>query len=312
MLYAGNIIFDRINETIMDLLSDNDFAKFVADYPLYSKMFFVGEMDSDALESLDIVSFFNHKPFRHHCPICKVSNAFRFNTLNNFRGVVLVGPYRDVPPMMQNNGYFSYSFDRFAICQMCSFRMDFSFNIFSEKSLDPILQLPRLFIRKTGQFPPISRNPEAEVLKYLIDEDKENYSKALSNLSVSYGIGAYAYLRRIIENEIKRLVVDITTLEYDGVEKVKAAYKKYEQDHQMSALIESINVYMPPSLIVGGQNPLKILHNVTSEGIHILSEEQCLIKAKNVDTLLQFTIIAISRMKFEKNILKEAVKNLTS
>ena len=188
--------------------------------------------------------------------------------------------------------------------------MDFLFSIFTEQNYLPE-SIPTLWIRKIGQYPPFQRNPDKEVFNYLLDEDRENYQKALANLSISYGIGAYAYFRRIIENEIKRIVKDISEIDYDGVDEVRKAKSKYDQDHQMASLIDSISAFLPKSLMATGYNPLKVLHQQTSGGLHVLSEDECLAKARDVDSLLSYTIKSVSSLKFEYIGLQNAIKNLT-
>jgi hypothetical protein len=76
--------------------------------------------------------------------------------------------------------------------------MEFLISFFSEIPLErKDKKLPKLLAMKIGQYPPLDRLPEKEVLEYLTDEDKENYKKALTTLSFGYGIGAYAYFRRM-------------------------------------------------------------------------------------------------------------------
>lgn len=188
--------------------------------------------------------------------------------------------------------------------------MDMLLNLFSN---DPYFDdsFINLNLRKIGQFPAFERIPESEVLNYLSDEDKENYKKALSNLSMSYGIGAFSYFRRIIENEIKNLVKDISELDYEGSEKVKSAYIVYESNRQMSNLIDIINPYLPKSLKEDGDNPIKILYQQTSGGLHEFSEAECLEKARHVDQLLRYVIKHVSSLKFEYKAAREAMKNLT-
>ena len=170
--------------------------------------------------------------------------------------------------------------------------------------------MPNIYIQKVGQIPPFEIKPEKEILNYLVKEDKKNYNKALANLSISYGIGAFAYFRRIIENEIKRLIKDIIDLEETSSEELKKAYLKYQENHQISSLISALSEYLPDSFKVIGDNPVKLLHDQLSGGIHEFSDELCLEKAVNIDTLLRFTIKKINEAKVELQDVRNAVKNL--
>lgn len=182
--------------------------------------------------------------------------------------------------------------------------------MFSLEEIQEGMEIPDIYIKKIGQLPAVERLPEKEVLEYLNEEDKENYKKALSNLSVSFGIGAFAYFRRIIENEIKRIVKDISELDFEGSDKVKSAWIEYEQNHQMSNLIDNINPYIPKSLKEIDDNPIRLLHCQLSGGIHVYSEETCLEKAKKIDTILRYVIKKVNSEKFELNEVRKAMRSL--
>lgn len=59
-----------------------------------------------------------------------------------------------------------------------------------------------------------------------------------------------------------------------------------------------------------GDNPLQLLYNQTSEGLHSLTEEECLNRANSIATLLDFTIKKINEEKSEILEVKNAVKHL--
>lgn len=46
------------------------------------------------------------------------------------------------------------------------------------------------------------------------------------------------------------------------------------------------DVPLPPAVLIRGHSPLKLLHTVTSEGVHNKSDEQCLQLARHVRVLL--------------------------
>jgi hypothetical protein len=167
-----------------------------------------------------------------------------------------------------------------------------------------------IYIQKIGQYPPYEFEPEASIQKYLTDEDASNYKKALTNLSVNYGIGAYAYFRRIIENEIKRIIKDISELDFEGAENVKQAYRTFEVDHQMSKLIHTLNNYLPNSLKQFGDNPIRLLYEQLSGGIHQFSEGECVEKARLIDVLLKYVIKKVNEEKYQFLDVKEAMLKL--
>jgi len=190
-------------------------------------------------------------------------------------------------------------------CSYCNkFRIDFMVNIFKEKKEG------ELFARKIGAFPPKEIKPEKDILSYLLPEHQEYYKKALMNLSQGYGIGAFAYFRRITEDIIKKVIKDVINLELEGNEKVKKAWEDYQKNHVMSSLLDSINPYLPNAILDIGDNPLRLLYETASLGIHELNEDECLDKAQLIDVLLQFVISKMNEEKSTVKKVREAIKKL--
>jgi hypothetical protein len=304
-------------ELPIGIMSNTELAEFILNSPLYRKVPFC-PLQTVHFE-LNISEFFSGKPYNFYCPYDKTQTTFR---IGKHWGQQLYLRSSDTPEFYRDKyDKISFSIHCIGVCQNCGHMMDVTFQIFSDKVWTDAT-FPELFVRKIGQYPSYERSPDKEVFNYLTDEDKEHYKKALANMSISYGIGAYSYLRRIIENEIKNLVKDISELDYTNATKVKAAFElyqtqvkdaweSYQSNHQMSNLINSITPFLPSSLIQNGHNTLKILHNHTSEGLHVLSDEECLEKAIHTDKLLQYVIKRVSGMKAEFADLKEAIKHLS-
>lgn len=292
----------------MTIISDKDLADFFADYPLYSKIKFFDTLDNH--QELNLYDYLSSKAYKYYCPHDKDFHTFKFDKK---WGQQFIFYEPELPQsLLDKNGLLSYSFDINSNCQICGYRMDLYLNVFTTSVRKENENYPSVYLKKIGQLPAVERKPEAEVLNYLSDEDRDLYNKALSNLSVGYGIGAYAYLRRIVENEIKRLVKDISELEYENVEKVRNAWAEYQSNHQMTTLIDSINPFLPKSLKEIGDNPIKVLYQQTSGGIHEFSEEICLEKSRDIDKLLRYVIKRISSMKLEFLEARDAMKNLMS
>jgi hypothetical protein len=286
-------------------ISDKDLATFFKESPLYSKTKFIEGYPRST--EFDILDFFEEKAYKFFCPFETDYHTFKIEKNYGNRYILCE---KAIDYYLDENEKISRSFHLHGICQSCGYKMDFLINVFSETQFKSGEGFPTTYLKKVGQLPPFERNPEKEVLDYLTDEDKENYKKALSNLAVSYGIGAFAYLRRIIENEIKRIVKDISQLDFENVDKVKKAFADYEQNHQMSNLIDNIYEYLPRSLKEMGDNPIKLLHQQLSGGIHEYSEDECLDKAKKIDVLLRYVIKKVNSEKYELLEVRKAMKGL--
>lgn len=111
--------------------------------------------------------------------------------------------------------------------------------------------------------------------KYLDREYCHWYYKAKKSLEDNLGIGAFAYLRRIIQKELLSIVRDVSQLE-GANERMQSLVARHEKSSTPHLIYEDIFDYLPKSLKALGDNPFKILYKQTSEGLHRLSENDCL------------------------------------
>lgn len=163
----------------------------------------------------------------------------------------------------------------------------------------------RKSIMKIGQFPPwdVAGDPSVE---RLLGERKDYLRRALVSEAQGYGIGAFAYYRRIVEEIIDELLGEVADL---IAEAERAHYlEALEQTKKTRVTAEKIELVkdlLPPILRPDGMNPLKTLHETLSEGLHAESDERCLELAMEVREILIFlaTQVALS---------KAAAKSFTS
>ena len=134
-----------------------------------------------------------------------------------------------------------------------------------------------LFI-KVGQFPPLSIEPPKDLTKALGKTDAELYKKALINGNYSFGLGALAYFRRVIENKVNMLldlIAEAAKLANFEPEEL-ARIEEIKNSHHLDVKIEYASKILPPNLRPGGHNPLNKLYAIASTGIHGKSDEECL------------------------------------
>ena len=299
----------------MKVITDQEFADFLTTKPLYFKLKAV-EYFLDKENTYTNYLDFEEKAFRFNCPQEKEIHTFR-TTVWGSKNMMFGRP----DPKYQTEDSLPYYFDKdtnnlditiplIGHCQSCRAVVYFLIKAYSDKSFERRSEGINIYLQKIGQFPPYDIEPEKIVQKYLTDEDNAHYKKALTNLSVSYGIGAFAYFRRIIENEIKRIIKDLSELEFDGANEIKKAYLAFEKDHQMNNLIHSITPLLPKSLSESGDNPIKLLYEQLSDGIHTFSEDECLQKAQQINILLPYIIKKVNEEKFQLKDIKDAIRKL--
>lgn len=297
----------------MNIITDEEFARFLTSYPLYSKI--------NAIENLKTF----HSAYLYHDGF--MNKSFKFlcskeNDIQTFKTNYTKDFFVPINNMLRNNeNQLPYTFNKKTekldlvfhlngICQSCENPISFLLHAQSDKKWSERKQGLNICIQKVGQYPPYDISLNSTLKKYLSKEDQENYKKALICLSTSYGIGAYSYLRRVIENEIKRIIQDISELTFDGSEKVKEAFVKFQEDHQMAKVIDVINKYLPSSLTEIGDNPIRLLYEQLSGGIHEFTDEECVEKAQSIDIVLNYVIKKLNEEKYQLTSVKDAMKSL--
>ena len=138
------------------------------------------------------------------------------------------------------------------------------------------------WVMKIGQYPPWSIQPPKEV-RAALGKYEDLYKRGSICESQGYGIGAFAYYRRIVEDVIDQLLADVAELiEPQEREKYRAALAKVVGTIVAADKIEVVKDMLPTFLRPGGMNPLQTLHDALSVGIHGLDENDCLALAEGV------------------------------
>jgi hypothetical protein len=166
------------------------------------------------------------------------------------------------------------------------------------------------WIRKIGQSPPWEIDIDKS-LERALGNDKELYKKGLVCESQSYGIGSYAYFRRITENIIDELLNSISDLiDKKDKEQYEQALEKVKKTRVTEEKIELVQDLLPLSLQPNGLNPLKSLHFALSDGIHNKSDEECLELADTIKIVLTYLLEEIKNRGNRAKQFSEKMKKL--
>lgn len=155
-------------------------------------------------------------------------------------------------------------------------------------------------IEKIGQEPPWGISLEKE-MEEILGDFAIYYKNGKICESQSYGIGAFAYYRRMIEGIIDHLLDLIPDL-IDGEDKIKYedALKKTKETKVTEKKIELVYDLLPPILNPREFNPLKTLHERLSEGLHGRKDEECLKDAEILRESIIFLVKAILQSRKER------------
>jgi hypothetical protein len=140
---------------------------------------------------------------------------------------------------------------------------------------------------KLGEHPPFGPPTPARMLR-LIQEDRELFLIGRRAETQGMGIGAFAYYRRVVDNQKRRLfqkIIDVAKRLDAPVAQIKEL--ESERDNwQFTGSVEAIKGVVPQALLIKGHNPMTLLHRALSAGLHAQTDEQCLEVAKSIRVVL--------------------------
>lgn len=264
--------------------------KFLEDYPLYKKF---GYLIPPQLNDIPKVNI------NMYCEVCK--DIRTFNLTHSIKNI-----FYDLIPSLWHRNYWDSIDAKFIILSyLCASCKGFFRFFFIE--IDPQLN----YFMKIGQFPAWEISIPKDIQKILKDYSIF-YRKGLINENNGNGIGAYAYYRRIIEGIIVKLLNLIPDLmSGDERETYEKALENIKLKKNVSDKIKIVMDLIPPILKPNNEfNPLKILYDILSKGLHEKSEEECLEDAESIRTCMIFLIETILKQQKEKQEFTEKMRKL--
>lgn len=224
------------------------------------------------------------------CPNCKRSRSFsEHRGRSSDAGSV---------QMVEGSGIYLFWFD----CDTCG-EGEYAFLIEGDRENGKI--------RKVGQSPAWSINLDKDIDRFL-EDDADFFKKALICESQGYGIAAFSYYRRVLENSIGKILENLRSLlemqgsSSENIEQIDKALKGTVMDERIKIAKDAI----PNSLTPNGMNPLAIIYDTLSAGIHRLSEEECLKNSKYIRVALSHLIKILTQQNEEQRAFLEAIKSL--
>ncbi len=166
-------------------------------------------------------------------------------------------------------------------------------------------------IGKLGEIPPFGPPTPSRVIS-LIGPDREIFLKGRRAEIDGLGIGAFAYYRRVVENQKGRIIAEIAKVaaRLGAKQETLKQFEKALTETQFSSAIDDIKDGIPQSLLIGGHNPLTLLHSALSEGLHEHTDEECLQIASSIRIVMTELADRISIALKDEAELNTAVSRL--
>jgi hypothetical protein len=122
----------------------------------------------------------------------------------------------------------------------------------------------------------------------LLGDQREFFLKGRRCENQGLGIGAFGYYRRVVEHQKGRIIDEIIKVS----EKLGATAEALKlladakSETQFSKSVTMVKDGLPQALLINGHNPLTLLHNALSAGLHEQTDEVCLELAQAVRVVL--------------------------
>jgi uncharacterized small protein (DUF1192 family) len=164
---------------------------------------------------------------------------------------------------------------------------------------------------KLGEFPSFGPPIPSRVIT-LIGPDREIFIRGRRAENQGLGIGAFAYYRRVVENQKSRLITEIAKVakRIGATSEELQRFEAAVNETQFSKAIEYIKSTIPQVLLINGHNPLTLLHSALSEGLHAGTDEDCLELATSIRVVLTELAERISLALKDEAELKQAISKL--
>ena len=246
--------------------------------PLYEE-FPLAENDSIGVAELEVFE----GPVDAYCIECGQNTVFRRNLGDNYR-------HSGSPPAI---GYLK-SLTNMNINPIADKFILINLKCSRDQNHDIVFHflIRKQTLIKIGQYPSLADFDSQDIKQYRSVLDKQNFAdfrRAIGLHAHGVGIGAFIYLRRILEKLIE-----------EARAKARSEPNWDEETYNRSRMVEKIEQLQDhlPSLLI----EMKSIYSIMSKGVHSLSEEECLEYFKP----LRIGIELILEQKLEQ--LREAQK----
>lgn len=130
---------------------------------------------------------------------------------------------------------------------------------------------------KYGEAPPFGPLTPPRLLK-MLDRDRDLFMKGRRCESQGLGIGAFVYYRRVVEHqrtEILGQIINVARTINAPLPMIELL-EQAQTENQFSKSLDMVKDAIPESLRIQGHNPLTLLHDNLSTGLHAQSDAECL------------------------------------
>jgi hypothetical protein len=133
-------------------------------------------------------------------------------------------------------------------------------------------------ILQSRSIPELEEQVSEALAKTLSADDLKAYRNALRLRNFNLGIAAVAYMRRVVENRLNDLleVLHEAATVHGAPAKLLARHQPMMKEKRFSTKVDYAGNLLPKNLRPEGKpNPMAILHELASDGLHAKTDEEC-------------------------------------
>jgi hypothetical protein len=131
---------------------------------------------------------------------------------------------------------------------------------------------------KVGQYPELEERVSERLVNALGSADLKMYKNALRMRNFNLGLAAVAYMRRVVENKMNDMleILHEAAVAHNASPELLARHKEMRNEKRFSTKVDYAGDLLPVNVRPSGKpNPMAILHELASDGLHARSDEEC-------------------------------------
>jgi len=170
----------------------------------------------------------------------------------------------------------------------------------------------RIRIIKLGRLSDI-HEPMPKRASKLLGKDRIFFFQALKSEREGLGIGAFAYMRRVVESRKDKIFDELIKVseELKASSELVEELKRAKETWSFTDSVEKMPK-LPDALLMKGHNPLKLLHGALSHGLHSLDDKTCLERVRAIREVFFAMAERIDELLKDKEALGDAVDALAT
>lgn len=140
---------------------------------------------------------------------------------------------------------------------------------------------------KIGESPRFGE-PRPDLVTDVLDDEIKIFDRGYRAEREGLGIGAFAYYRRFVESHKDKIIAEIrkVAVSQSLPKTVLDALDRAAKLREFSAAVDEVKDAIPDSIKINGANPLTLLHDALSAGLHNEDDVECLSIAKDIRLVL--------------------------